>query len=223
MKETYVGQELIRLMHSFGNLHVHISGEGKVDFLQKEGPSWLGMIKFIISGDIGCMKPFKGYDVSALDQAIDYLLNLDQAPHSNLSTNEEFVPDVESWKKFVMDIKESTEFTGNPKPIYKFSMLGGKDGKTVITTVTIEPLANQDVVGEFGAVQKNTFLGMIEDYDQPKIDSCFIKAEGTEYEIQLDKIITFRNKRIPQRGDYLLKDEETEMYIVIPGEDYSIH
>lgn len=219
-----VSEELIRLMHSFGNLFIHVSGEGKVDFLQKDGPGWLGMIKYVVSGDIGCMKPYKGYDVSALDQAIDYLLNLDNCPHLNSSINEEFLIGPEVWRKFILDIKEECSFTGACKPKYTFELLGGDDGKTVVTTVTLEPICNEFVVSEYKASQKCELVGVIEDYDQPKVNACWVKVGEEIIDIPLDKLIHFRHRLYqPRAGDYLLRDESKDIYIILPQEDYSIH
>ncbi|AEV89621.1 hypothetical protein OBP_184 [Pseudomonas phage OBP] len=219
-----VAEELTKLMHSFGNLFIHVSGEGKIDFLQKDGPGWLGMIKYVVSGDIGCMKPYKGYDTCALDQAIDYLLNLEYAPHLNSSANEEFLPDDETWKKFIMDIKEECSYQGHPKPKYKFELLGGDDGKTVVTTVTLEPICNEFIVGEYKASQKAEFIGEIDDYDQPKINGCWVKVGDKIIDIELDKLIHFRHRKYqPRKGDYLLHDESKGVYIILPQADYSIH
>lgn len=219
-----INDEVLRLTHSFGNLLVHVSGEGKVDFRTPGmGSGWLGMIKVIISGDVGCMKPYKGYDTCALDQAIDYLIDIELAPHLNMCSNEKYLVSDEAWKSFIMDIKEECSFVGSPKPKYKFE-LRSEDDEHVITTITLEPLANDFVVGEFTAVSKATFIGLITDYDQPKIASCFITAEGKEYEIDLEKLIHFRHRKyIPRPGDYLLRDEDKDVFIIIPQEDYSIH
>ncbi|EBY9763963.1 hypothetical protein D5W64_12690 [Salmonella enterica subsp. enterica serovar Saintpaul] len=219
-----ISEEVLRLTHSFGNLLVHVSGEGKVDFRTPGmGSGWLGMIKIIISGDVGCMKPYKGYDTCALDQAIDYLIDIELAPHLNTSLNEEFVVSDERWKAFIMSIKEECSFVGNPKPKYKFE-LKSDDDKHVVTTIVLEPLANDFVVGEFTAAKHATFIGPITDYDQPKINSCFIVAEGKEYEIDFDKLIHYRHRKyIPRPGDYLLYNEEKGFYVILPQEDYSIH
>lgn len=219
-----VSDELTRLIHSFGNLFIHVSGEGKLDFLQKEGPGWMGMIKYIVSGDMGCMKPYKGYDTCALDQAIDYLLNLESMPHLNLSTNEQYLPDAETWRKFIMEIKEECTFLGAPKPKYKFELLGGDDGKTIVTTIVLEPICNDYIAGEYKASQKAVFLGTIEDYDQPKTNGCWVLVNGEVIDIELDKLIHFRHRKYqPRKGDYLLHDESKGVYIILPQEDYSIH
>lgn len=219
-----IGEELVRLMHSFGNLFVHVSGEGKIDFrMEGMGSAWAGMIKTIISGDIGCMKPYKGFEVCALDQAIDYLINLELAPHMNLSTNEEWVVTPDVWQAFIMEIKDECTFIGKPKPKYLFE-LKSLDGETVIATVAIEPLCNEFVVGEFNAAKSAEFVGEIEDYDQPKIKSCFIRVNGDELEIELDKLIYYRHRKYqPRKGDYLLKDVESGYHFILPQEDYSIH
>lgn len=219
-----VSEELTRLMHSFGNLFIHVSGEAKVDFRQTDGPGWMGMIKYIVSGDMGCMVPYKGYDTCALDQAIDYLINLDIVPHLNFSTNEQYVPDQEDWRKFIMGIKEECTYLGHPKPKYRFEMLGGDDGKTVVAVVTLEPICNDYIAGEYKASQNAEFLGIISDYDQPKLKECWVVVNGETIDIPLDKLIHYRHvKYQPRKGDYLLRDESKGVYIILPQEDYSIH
>lgn len=219
-----ISDQVVRLMHSFGNLFVHVSGEGKVDFrAHGMGSSWLGMIKNVVSGDVGCMKPYKGYDTCALDQTIDFLLNLELAPHMNISTNEEYVVTQDTWRAFVNSIKEECTFIGKPKPKYKFE-LKTFDGTKVVATVVIEPLCNEFVIGEYNASESAEYIGVIEDYDQPRINSCFIKVNGEDKEYQLDELISYRHRKYqPRKGDYLLRDLESKFYIILPQEDYSIH
>lgn len=221
---AHVNEQLVRLMHSFGNLFVHVSGEGKVDFRAPGmGSGWLGMIKVILSGDVGCMKPYQGYDTCAFDQAIEYLMDLDMAPHLNSSINEEYTVDRERWVKFIQGIKDECSFVGKPAPKYKFE-LRSDDGKHVITTIILEPMCNTFVVGEYNATKECEYIGVIEDYDQPKIDSCFIQCEGKEYEVELDKLIHYRHRKYqPRKGDYFLFNAESKAYIILPQEDYSIH
>lgn len=221
---AHVSEQLTGLMHSFGNLFVHVSGEGKVDFRAPGmGSGWLGMIKIILSGDVGCMKPYKGYDTCAFDQAIEYLMDLDMTPHLNSSINEEYLVDRETWVKFIQGIKEECSFVGKPLPKYTFE-LKTADEKHVITTIVLEPMCNGFVVGEYQASKEAEYIGVIEDYDQPKIDACFIQCEGKEYEIELDKLIHYRHRKYqPRKGDYLLFNNDKGVYVILPQEDYSIH
>lgn len=221
----HLSDEIIRLNHAFGNLLVHVSGEGKVDFRAAgQGSGWLGMIKVIYSGDTGCMKPYKGYDTCAFNQAIEFLMDLDMVPHMNLGSNEEYTVTPETWRKFVQGIEEECSFVGSPKKKYVFE-LKQEDGDKVITTIVLEPLCNEFVVGEVTAAKHCELIGIISDYDQPLIKSCFIVAEEKEYKIELENLIHFRHRKfIPRKGDYLLRHHENEnVYIVLPQEDYSIH
>jgi len=220
--------ELIRLMSVFGNLHVHVSGEAKVDFRGALGQNnaWVGMASTIISGDIGCLVPYEKYPTCALDNALDFLYNLECAPHLNSSINNEHVPDVQQWKEFVDSIAKEMKnlVSTNYKKMYVFE-LKLEGGKAPVAIVTLKPLCNEFVAGEYIAANKYTFLGTIEDFDQPKIRSCFIVANGVEHEIELEKLIYFRNKLFfaPDKGDYLVKNEENGIYVILPKEDYSIH
>lgn len=223
-----ISTELLRLMSVFGNLHVHVSGEAKVDFRGALGQNnaWVGMTSTIISGDIGCLRPYESYPTCALDNALDFLYNLECAPHLNSSINEEHVPDSVQWKAFVDEIEKEMKnlVDANYKKLYQFELkLEGAEIPTVI--VTLKPLCNEFVSGEFIAANKYSFLGVIDDFDQPKLKSCFIVANGKEYEVDLAKLIYFRNKTFfaPDKGDYLVKDEDTGFYVVLPKEDYSIH
>lgn len=224
MTNEQISGELLDLIHSFGNLLVHVSGEGKVDYrVAGMGAGWLGMIKVILSGDVGCMKPYKGYDTCAFDQAIEYLMSLEMVPHLNSSLNEGYTVTPEAWTKFVQHIKDECSFVGNPKPKYMFE-LRSEDDKHLVTTVSIEPLCNAFVVGEFQAGKEYEYVGVITDYDQPKINSCFINVEEKEYEIELAKLIHFRHRLYqPRKGDYLLYSPVKEIYVILPQEDYSIH
>lgn len=220
--------ELLRLMSAFGNLKVHVSGEAKVDFRRALGQNnaWVAMTSTIISGDIGCLRPYETYPTCALDNALDFLYNLECAPHLNSSINEEHVPDAAQWKKFVDEIEQEMKnlVDINYKKLYIFELkLEGSD--TPVVVVTLKPLCNEFVSGEFIASNKYSFLGSIDDFDQPKLKSCFVVANEKEYEVELDKLIYFRNKDYwaPEKGDYLMKDEETGMYVVLPKEDYSFH
>lgn len=224
-----VSDELKRLMHRFGNLLVHISGEGKVDFRGATGDNcgWIGMTKHIISGDLGCMTPYPGYDTCALDVALDFLYNLDLAPHLNSSVNEEFVPAPEEWRKFIDGIKVALKdlLEPNYKRKYTFTFYNDEEQKVPVVTVKLEPLCNTFVVGEFNAANKHEYLGVIEDYDQPKINHCWITVNGSTIEdIELKRLIHFRHRRYqPRKGDYLLYDAEKDVYIILPQEDYNIH
>jgi hypothetical protein len=223
-----ISAELLKLMSTFGNLQVHVSGEAKVDFRRALGQSnaWVGMTSTIVSGDVGCLRPYESYPTCALDSALDFLYNLDCAPHLNSSINEEHVPDSVQWKEFVDGIEKEMKnlVDTHYKKQYTFELkLEGSDIPVIV--VTLKPLCNEFVAGEFIAANKYTFLGQIDDFDQPKVKSCFVVANGKEYEVELEKLIYFRNKIYwaPEKGDYLVKDEESGMYVVLPKEDYSIH
>lgn len=223
-----VSTELQLLMHRFGNLFLHISGEGKVDFRSSagDGHGWLGMLKTVISGDIGCMTTYPGYDTCALDTALDYLYGIDLFPHLNSSVNEEYVPSPEQWRKFVDGIREELKTLPESKykPKYQYKYYADSDTDTAIVTVTLEPLCNTFVVGEYNASNKHEYLGVIEDYDQPKIKTAFVRVNGEEIEIELERLIHFRHRLYqPRKGDYLLFDAENNAYIILPQEDYSIH
>ncbi|QYN79927.1 hypothetical protein PQD71_gp034 [Kosakonia phage Kc263] len=224
-----VSDELKRLMHRFGNLLVHVSGEGKVDFRGATGDNcgWIGMSKTIISGDLGCMTPYSGFDTCALDVALDFLYNLDLAPHLNSSINEEFVPAPEEWRKFIDGIKVELKNLLEPnfKMRYTFTLYNDEEQKVPVATVRLEPLCNAFVIGEFNAAGKHEYLGVIEDYDQPKINHCWITVNGSTIDdIELKRIIHFRHRRYqPRKGDYLLYDAEKDVYIILPQEDYNIH
>lgn len=219
-----ISDTLIHLTNTFGNLLVHVSGEGKIDFQQKESSSWLGMVKYIISGDIGCMKPYKGFDVSAFDQAIEYLLALENLPHLNSSINEEYVVSSEKWREFILGIKEDLSFVGSYKKKYFYELKGGDSGDVIVATISIEPLVNRFVVGEFNAAKNLEFLGELDDYDQPMIKSAVITINGEDMTIGLERLIHFRGRKYqPRKGDYLLYDKEKDYYVILPQEDYSIH
>lgn len=224
-----INSELQRLMHRFGNLFLHVSGEGKVDFRSSvgEGHSWLGMLKAVISGDVGCMTPYPGYDVCALDTALDYLYGMDLFPHLNSSVNEEYVPSTEQWRKFVDGIRAELKQLPDDKykAKYQYTYYADSDTDTPIVTVTLEPLCNTFVVGEYNAAGKHEYLGVIEDYDQPKVNHCWITVNGSTIDdIELKRVIHFRHRKFqPRKGDYLLYDAEADVYIILPQEDYSIH
>lgn len=224
-----IASELLRLNHSFGNLYLHISGEGKVDFRGATGDNcgWVGMLKVIISGDIGCMTPYDdSYDVCALDNALELLYGLDTCPHLNSSANEKYVPSAEEWKKFVDSIKEELKnlTVTTYKSSYKFKLTRDETGEEPVVTVRIEPLCNAYVAGEFNAADKYEYLGVIEDYDQPKINHCWIVVNGEAIDdIEMERVIHFRHRNYhPRKGDYLLYDAEKNIYVVLPQEDYHI-
>lgn len=217
--------ELTNLMHRFGNLFIHVSGEAKVDF-KGACSGWAGMFKSIISGDIGCISPYEGYDTCALQQALDTLYNLEICPHMNMSSNEQYVVDAEDWLLFVKGIEDHFNDLDpfNYKSKYEWELKGGDDKKTVIARIVIQPLCNEFVVGEFNASQRHDFLGEIEDYDQPKINTCWVVVNGDTIDIELNRLIHFRHKQFhPRKGDYLLYDPENDCYVILPQEDYSIH
>lgn len=220
-----INTSLMALTHAIGNLFVHVSGEGKIDF-RGAGQGWCGMIKNIISGDLGCIVPVEGYDSCALTQALNMLYDLENVPHLNSAINEEFLVEDANWKIFVDSIKEHFEDLDphNYKNKYQFKLKGGDDGKTTVCTVTLEPLVNRNVIGEFNAAEKFDFIGEITDYDQPKIRECWVVCEGQSYDIHLDKLIHFRHRLYqPRKGDYLLYSGEGDYYVILPQEDYSIH
>ncbi len=217
--------QLIDLTHTFGNLFIHISGEGKVDF-RGAGQGWVGMIKNIISGDIGCITPYEGYDTCALVQALNMLYGLETCPHLNSSVNEQYIVEPDNWKLFVDSIKEHFDDLDphNFKPKYTFTLKGGDDGKTTVAVVTLEPLCNAFVIGEFNAAEKFEFLGELEDYDQPGINHCWVVVNGEQIDIDFGRLIHYRHRKYePRKGDYILYSPEDDFYVILPQEDYHIH
>jgi hypothetical protein len=218
-----ISEDLIMLTNTIGNLLIHVSGEGKVDFRQKEGPGWLSMIKYIISGDIGCMRPYKGYDTCAFEQAIEWLLNLESVPHLNSSVFEEYVVEPEKWREFVLGIKEDLSFVGAFKKQYIYELKGGPLGDDVIAVIKLEPLVNAFVTGEFQATRKMEFMGQMEDYDE-ELKFITPTINGKDLKIDRERLVIFRGPKFrPRKGDYLLFDEEGNYYVILPQEDYSIH
>lgn len=218
----HISTELVTLSNTFGNLLVHLSGEAKLDFrIEHNVGPWLGMIKNIISGDIGCMRPMKGYDQSAFDLAIDLLLNVQNAPHLNLPDNEKYVVSAEKWREFIMSIKEDRSFVSHDEVRYMYEL---KVGDVVVTRIKFEPLVNTFVVGEFRAAQRLDFVGEISDYDQNRINSAWVVVNGEEIDVDLSRLIHYRHRKYqPGKGDYLLYDREKDYYVLLPREDYSIH
>lgn len=223
-----ISNDITKLTHRIGNLFIHLSGEGKVDFRGGLGDNsgWAGMVKKVISGDLGCFTPYDGSDVCALDQAFDYLMALDIAPHLNSSLYEEYLVDTSDWLAFLKEAYDKLKGLSSDeyKRRYMFTLKGGKDKDIPVVTLRLEPLVNVFVVGEYQSLVKHTFLGEIDDYDQPHIRKAFIMIDGKELEIELNRLICFRHRKYqPRKKDYLLHDEENDVYIILPQEDYSIH
>lgn len=221
MDSSYIRQELKKLMHNFGNLSLHVTGEGKVDLvgITATGSTWMGMFKTIITGDTGCIYPLPGYDVTALDQVIDILLDIETRPHMNIVDNEKYCIDTESYKSEILAFKEEIKNDGHYSSRYIKEI---KVNGVVVMVITIEPLVNEFVIGEYTAAQKNVFLGPIENYVTFGDDVCKITADSTEYEFNVKDLILYRDF-VPKAGDYLLLDEERKAYVILPGYDYSIH
>lgn len=222
-----IATDIIHLMNTIGNLHLHVSGEAKVDFRGGVGLTngWAGLVSTIISGDTGCMKPYDGNPKCALDAVIKYLRYLEPAPHLNSSEYEEFVPSKEEWDKFVDSIETEMKALKVTDYAVKYSFeLINSDGE-LVATVTLKPLCNVFVVGEFRATRKYTYIGEIQDYDQPMSNAVVITCEGEDHTIQFENLIYYRNRkhRWPRKKDYLLKDPDSDKYVVLPQEDYSIH
>lgn len=227
LDNTFHSEELKRLMNKFGNLVLHVSGEAKIDFNTRV-TGWLPMIKLVYSGDIGCMTPYSGYDVCARDNAIDFLLDLDTCPHLNSSAFDKYVPTPEEWKTWILKVKADLDdylTEGIVMKRYNFSLSKEVDGvNVVICTLTLEPICNEFVVGEMTAAKHNEFLGELDDFDQPGLKFTVATIGGKDIEIQTDDLCHFRGKQyLPRKGDYLLRDVERKLYIVLPQEDYSIH
>lgn len=221
-KESYIEPELMKLMHRFGNLFVHVTGEGKVDFRDKSRTTdtKYGMVKFIISGESGCMTPLQGYDTCALDQAIDKLLSYEVVPRKG---KEDSIEEFFGWEEFVTEcVRRSIKDTCGTKAYYRYRYPDPTGGDLLI--VTVEPLCNAMVVGEYNAGNDCEYIGVIDDIDKPKIKSHIITVDGKDLEVFDEEMIHFRGlKYVPKKGDYLLKDPETNYYIILPQEDYSIH
>lgn len=228
--DDYVNQgvatDIIHLMNVIGNLHLHVSGEAKVDFLGGVGNTngWASLVSTIISGDTGCVKPYDGNPKCALDAAIGYLRFMTPVPHLNSSEYEEFVPTKEEWEAFIVTIETEMKALKETEYKVKYSFEMVKDDK-VIVTVTLKPLCNVFVVGEFQATRKYNYIGEVQDYDQPMTNAIVISCEGKDHTIKFEHLIYYRSRkhRFPRKGDYLLKDPDSENYVVLPQEDYSIH
>lgn len=221
MDSSYIRQELKKLMHNFGNLSLHVTGEGKVDLVgvTAAGSTWMGMFKTIITGDTGCIYPLPGYDITALDQVIDILLDIETRPHMNIVDNEIYCVDGESYKAEILAFKEEIKNDAYYSSRYTKEI---KVNGVVVMTITVEPLVNEFVIGEYNAAQKNVLLGQIEDYVGEGDGIINFTADGTSYEFKTSDLVLYRDF-IPKVGDYLLLNEEKGKYVVLPGYDYSIH
>lgn len=221
-----VADDIVHLMNTIGNLHLHVSGEAKVDFRGGAGPTngWAGLVSTIISGDTGCMKSYDNNPKCALDAVIEYLRYLEPVPHLNSSEYEEFVPSKEEWDTFVDDIETSMKGLKVSDYEIKYHFGLTKNG-VVVTTVTLKPLCNVFVVGEFRATRNFNYIGEIQDYDQPMTNAVVIRCEDEDHTIQFENLTYYRSRkhRWPRKGDYLLKDPNSDKYVVLPQEDYSIH
>lgn len=223
-----IATDIIHLMNTIGNLHIHVSGEGKVDFVGGAGDSsgWCGMVSTIISGDAGCMKPYDNNPKCALDAAIKFLRYLEPVPHLNSSINDKHVPTLKAWLDQVSIIetklKALKETDYSVKYVYEIKL--EEEGEPVIV-ITLKPLSNVFVVGEFQATRKFDYIGEIQDYDQPMSNAVVITCEDKDFTIQFENLIYYRNRkhRWPRKKDYLLKDPDSDKYVVLPQEDYSIH
>lgn len=221
-----IAGDIVHLMNVIGNLHLHVSGEGKVDFLGGAGPTngWVGMASSVISGDTGCMKPYDDNPKCALDAVIEYLRYLVPVPHLNSSEYEKFTPTKEKWEEFITTIETEMKALKEADYKVKYSFKMVKDGETIVV-VTMKPLCNAFVVGEFRATRNFIYIGEIQDYDQPMTNAVVITCEDKDFTIQFENLIYYRNRkhRHPRKSDYLLKDPDSDKYVVLPQEDYSIH
>lgn len=221
-----VADDIVHLMNTIGNLHLHVSGEAKVDFRGGVGTTsgWAGMVSTIVSGDVGCMKPYDNNPKCALDAVLRYLRQLEPVPHLNSSMFEEHVPSKEEWEEFVTGIETDMKGLKVSDYVVKYTFKLNKNGVDVVV-VTLKPLCNTFVVGEFRATRKYDFIGEIGDYDQPMTNAVVITCEGKDHTIQFENLSYYRSRkhRWPRKGDYLLKDPDSDKYVVLPQEDYSIH
>lgn len=227
---TAIREQIKRVTSKIGNLHLHINGESKLDFFVGKTPSLTPMYSIIISGDNGCLHPYdEQEDNCALDEALLILRSVKVVPHLNSSEFEKYVVSPEEWAKWIDDIEDDFKEharLGQYLHKYDFSLNKLVDGVNVtVATINIQPIVTEFVIGEITAADKATLIGIIDDFDKPKIKSVIVTVNNEDIEIEDDKILVYRNKRRfqPGKGDYLLKDVESEVYYILPGEDYSIH
>lgn len=249
MAEVTARNERIRsdinmLTHKFGNLEVHLSGEGRTSFLGTADNGWVGFAHLVFDGDIGCMTPYPGYDVCALDNGFGFLHKLEVVPHLNMGSCSEYVISKDSWKRQLEKFKK--EIKDNPyQPTYHYSIKGKSEEdpeEVTVVTIKIKPLVNEFVTGEYNAAEKGEYLGRIAKVDTTREDGITLirsTKDKDEFEVVvlLDKVaeeLADRENRIvlnqdnttvyrgiiPREGDYLVKDVQSGDFVVIPAMDY---
>lgn len=239
-----IRSELNVLTHKFGNLELHLSGEGRTSFLGTAENGWVGFAHLVFDGDIGCMTPYPGYDVSALDNAFSFLSKLEMVPHLNMGSCSGYTVSKDSWKRYMEKFKK--EIKDNPyQPYYTFSIKGKseEDLEDVdVVTIKIKPLVNEFVSGEYNAAEKGEYLGRIAQVEGTGDDGVtLVRVENGqatfEVTVLLDKVseeLADRQNLIvlnqdnttvyrgitPSEGDYLVKDVQSGDFVVIPAMDY---
>lgn len=171
------------------------------------------------------MKPYDNNPKCALDVIIEYLRYMELVPHLNSSEYEKFVPSKEEWKDFIDTIE--TEMKALKVTDYKgeYTFTFSNANKVPLVTVNLKPLCNVFVVGEFRATRNFNYIGKIQNIDESTTNAIVITCEDKDFTIQSEDLVYYRNRKYknPRKGDYLLKDPDSDKYVVIPQEDYSIH
>lgn len=219
------------LTRKFGDLFLHLSGEGKVSFHGLKGASWNGFLVTRFDGDLGCMEPLEPPTLCAYENALKLMRSLHIVPSLNLGENQQYTLTSEQWldelDKFVNAI-ESNPFQKE----YSHAIYVTLDDGTVVNVINIllKPICNTFVIGEFTASNEGEYLGEItkvlskDGFETLMFsnDRFHFKLETTEgtFDYNDENFLRYR-QHIPHSGDFLVKDPKTNKLIVLPRCDYT--
>lgn len=221
---------LERITRKFGDLYLHLSGEGKVSFQGLSDASASGFIVTRFDGTFGCMERLIEDCTCALQDAILFMGNLNIVPNLNLDENSKYTLTPEEWNKELSDFAKKIEENPFKKDFHHYIYYKDKNGKDeTVISIVLQPLCNAEVIGEFHASSEAEFLGEVtavkskDGYDTIMFTSdkfAFLLETTNDKHLYDDENCLKYRRHIPTAGDYLLRDNGSGKLIVLPRRDY---
>lgn len=221
---------LERITRKFGDMYLHLSGEGKVSFQGLRDGSASGFIVTRFDGTFGCMERLIEDCTCALQDAILFMGNLNIVPNLNLDGNAKYVLTAEEWNKELFDFAKKIEENPFKKVFHHYIYYTDENGKNeTVISVVLQPLCNAEVIGEFHASNEAEFLGEVtavkskDGFDTlifSRDKFAFLLETTNDKHLYSNENSLKYREHFPTKGDYLLRDNGTGKLVILPKNDY---
>ena len=221
---------LERITRKFGDMYLHLSGEGKVSFQGLRVNSASGFIVTRFDGTFGCMERLIEDCTCALQDAILFMGDLNIVPNLNFEGNTKYVLTPEEWNKELSDFTKKIEENPFKKDFHHYIYYKDENDKDeTVISIVLQPICNNEVIGEYQASNEAEFLGEVTAVKSKNgFDTLIFSLDKFEFLLETtndkhlysnENCIKYR-EHIPTKGDYLLRDNRTGKLVILPKNDY---